>query len=268
MFEGLKLTDKGILLLTSLLAGHNVQFTKIKMGNGTAPASIASLTDLVSVKQTLDIARYKIVDEKTMLIGANLLGEDVTSGFYWKEIGIFAKDLDGTDHNEYLFSYDNCGSEASYISSGGAVAEQLIDLNVTVGNSDNVTIEVSSSLVYATADDLEQGLSDLNDTLVTKINTDVAAVNTALNTHKNNTSNPHSVTKTQVGLGSVENYGIATENEAKAGSVNNKYMTPQRSKNVIEGMSILTAGNINLVVGGSQPTPISGKTIIWIDTAS
>lgn len=268
MFEGLKLTDKGILLLTSLLAGHNVQFTKIKMGDGTAPASIASLTDLVSVKQTLDIARYKIVDEKTMLIGANLLGEDVTSGFYWKEIGIFAKDLDGTDHNEYLFSYDNCGSEASYIPSGGAVAEQLIDLNVTVGNSDNVTIEISSSLVYATADDLEQGLSDLNDTLVTKINTDVAAVNAALTAHKNNTSNPHSVTKSQVGLGSVENYGIATENEAKAGSVNNKYMTPQRTKQAIEALGVGSDGNVIVKIQSTQPSPISGKTIIWINTSS
>ena len=268
MFKGLKLTDKGILLLTSLLAGHNIQFTKIKMGDGTAPTSITSLTDLISVKQTLDIARYKIVDEKTMLIGANLLGENVTSGFYWKEIGIFAKDLDGTDHNEYLFSYDNCGAEASYIPSGGAVAEQLIDLNVTVGNSDNVTIEISSSLVYATADDLQNGLDGLESSLTTVINTNIASVTAALETHKNNTSNPHSVTKSQVGLDSVENYGIATENEAKAGSVNNKYMTPQRTKQAIDALGVGSDGNVIVKIQPTQPSPISGKTIIWINTSS
>lgn len=41
-------------------------------------------------------------------------------------------------------------------------------------------------------------------------------------------NNPHGVTKAQVGLGSVENYGVATKTEAEAGLVNNKYMTPLR----------------------------------------
>lgn len=41
-------------------------------------------------------------------------------------------------------------------------------------------------------------------------------------------ANPHGVTKAHVSLGSVENYGIATQAEAQAGTVNNKYMTPLR----------------------------------------
>lgn len=44
--------------------------------------------------------------------------------------------------------------------------------------------------------------------------------------HIKDKSNPHSTTATQVGLGSVSNYGIATTAEATAGTVNNKYMTP------------------------------------------
>ena len=40
-------------------------------------------------------------------------------------------------------------------------------------------------------------------------------------------------TKGDVELGSVENYGIATKAEAEAGSVNNKYMTPLRTKEAI-----------------------------------
>lgn len=34
-------------------------------------------------------------------------------------------------------------------------------------------------------------------------------------------------TKDDVGLGNVENYGVATEAEARAGVVNDKYMTPK-----------------------------------------
>lgn len=47
--------------------------------------------------------------------------------------------------------------------------------------------------------------------------------------HTGNTSNPHAVTKAQVGLGSVLNYGVATQGEAEAGTIDTKYMTPLRA---------------------------------------
>jgi hypothetical protein len=49
--------------------------------------------------------------------------------------------------------------------------------------------------------------------------------------------NPHNITKAKVGLGSVQNYGLATEAQAKAGAVNNVYMTPQRTKQAIEELA-------------------------------
>ena len=267
MFDGLKLTNKGIELLVNLLNGHRVQFTHIKMGNGNAPSSIAPLTDLVSVKQTLPIARNSIIDTRTLLIGSNVYGVDVREAFYWKEVGVFAKDLDG-DNIEYLFTYDNCGDQASYIPAGGAVAEQLIDLNVVVGNVENVEVVIDTSLVFATVDSMNDAINELDSTLKEKIDTDVASVNKALTNHIQNTNNPHSVTKSQVGLGSVENCGIASTNEAKAGNVNNKYMTPQRVKEAVEGFGVISDGNTIIKVGGTQPSVQSGKTIIWIDTSS
>lgn len=48
-------------------------------------------------------------------------------------------------------------------------------------------------------------------------------------------TNPHAVTKDQVGLGSVQNYGIANISEAQAGTANNRYMTPIRTKNMVDG---------------------------------
>lgn len=63
--------------------------------------------------------------------------------------------------------------------------------------------------------------------------------------------NPHGVTKAQVSLGSVEDYGIATQAEAEAGAATNKYMTPQRTLQAINANAsagvptsrTLTAGN-------------------------
>lgn len=265
MFTGLVLTAKGISMLIDMLNGEQLEFTCIKLGDGTKPNDVSSLTDLVSVKQVLPIARSSVIDEKTTLIGANLYGNSVKEGFYWKEVGIFAKSWDGV---EYLFSYDNAGDTASYIPAGGAVTEQLIDLNLVLGNVENVTIKIDDSIAYATLDELNKQINGLKSTLTTKINTDVKSVSDTLDTHKNDKSNPHDVTKSQVGLGSVENYGIATEAEAKSGTSNAKYMTPGRVKNAIEALGVISDGNVIIKIGGTQPTAQSGKTIIWINTAS
>ena len=265
MFEGLVLTQKGISMLNDMLNGESLTFTSIKLGDGTKPADITKLIDLVNVKQTLPITRNSVVDDSTTLIGTNLFGKDVKEGFYWREVGIFAKSYDGV---EYLFSYSNSGSEASYIPAGGAVTEQLIDLNLVLGNMDNVTIELNNSLAYATLDELNRQLNNLNTTLTTTINTNIKSVTDALTNHKNDKANPHGVTKSQVGLGSVENYGIATSAEAKAGTANNKYMTPTRVKEAIEGLGVASDGNVIIKIGSTQPSAQSGKTIIWINTGS
>jgi hypothetical protein len=61
---------------------------------------------------------------------------------------------------------------------------------------------------------------------------------TPLNAHTARTDNPHSVTKAQVGLSVVENYGIATSAEAIAGTLNNEYMTPLRVKEAITAQAV------------------------------
>lgn len=266
MFNGLVLTDKGKELLVKQLNGYTITFTAIKMGDGQRPDNIASMTDLVNVKQVLPIARFTTVDNSTALMGANLLGENVTEPFYWREIGVFAKDDD--EDVEYLFSYDNAGEDASYIPAGGAVAEHLIDLNVSVGNTENTTIYINKSLVYATEQGLQDAIYNLQTTLTTKINSDVKSVNDALIRHINDKENPHGVTKSDVGLGLVVNQGVATEINAKGGTANDVYMTPLRTKNAIDALGVASDGNVIIKIGNSQPAVQSGKTIIWINTSS
>lgn len=89
---------------------------------------------------------------------------------------------------------------------------------------------------------------------------------TSVNNHKNDRTNPHQVTKTQVGLGNVENYGIATQSEAEAAMINTKYMTPLRTMNTIEKNSIVSDGDIILKISDVEPNTVAGKTVIWIDT--
>lgn len=61
-----------------------------------------------------------------------------------------------------------------------------------------------------------------------------ASSGNALQNHIDNKNNPHQVTATQVGLGLVGNYPMATIGEAQAGTSNTLYMSPLRSKNLID----------------------------------
>lgn len=76
------------------------------------------------------------------------------------------------------------------------------------------------------------------------------AINTiALNgvsDHIDNTNNPHNTTKAQVGLGSVQDYPVASQLEAEEGTLNNRYMTALRSRQQMQAL-ILTpfAGHVN-----------------------
>lgn len=55
--------------------------------------------------------------------------------------------------------------------------------------------------------------------------------------HRDNKSNPHQVSKDQIGLNQVENYRIATREEAEKGESNQFYMTPLRVKEAIAKLS-------------------------------
>lgn len=62
-----------------------------------------------------------------------------------------------------------------------------------------------------------------------------------LNAHVDSDNNPHSVTATQVGLGNVLNYAIASQAEAETGTSNDKYMTPLRTTQAISD-SVIDGG--------------------------
>ena len=67
----------------------------------------------------------------------------------------------------------------------------------------------------------------------------IAELKGQFDAHAQDKNNPHGTTKAQVGLGSVENYGIATTAEAQAGTSNAKYMTPLRTAEAIAQQALI-----------------------------
>ncbi|GFO52879.1 hypothetical protein ikelab_21540 [Lactococcus garvieae] len=75
-----------------------------------------------------------------------------------------------------------------------------------------------------------QNGSVVTDNRMNHLEDGISAIDLEITSHESNKTNPHSVTKEQVGLSNVANYGIATEAEATAGTSNAKYMTPSLTK--------------------------------------
>jgi hypothetical protein len=102
----------------------------------------------------------------------------------------------------------------------------------------------------------------------------------AVAAHANRTDNPHSVTKAQVGLGSVQNFGIATSADAMAGSSNSLYMTPAATKAALDQVSSVINSHITnqlnphnttkeqLILGNVQNFPLASSLEAQTGTAN
>lgn len=98
------------------------------------------------------------------------------------------------------------------------------------------------------------------DTMGDGFDAQLLALQNRMTDHEQNTNNPHSVNKTQVGLSSVENYPIATVAEAttNAASVNNRYVTPALVRQCI-AMYAATTDHVHTFASlTSKPTTLPG----------
>ena len=77
-----------------------------------------------------------------------------------------------------------------------------------------------------------------------------------LASHLADKNNPHKVTAAQVGLGNVQNFGLATEDEAKQAISNAKYMTPSLTQAVL-------SANINSIAYANSANGTDGFTTVY-----
>lgn len=83
---------------------------------------------------------------------------------------------------------------------------------------------------------------------------DAAAVQKNLDSHSQSKNNPHAVTASQVGLGKVSNFDIATAEEAVVGTSNSKYVTPFTVSEAIKALQSVKSvnGKIGAVILGKS----------------
>lgn len=152
-FLPLQLTNIGRDMLTQGRAGHVLTFTKIAIGDGTATGTaVDSLTALKSHKLYLPISKNETVHAGQMRLQFRVNNKVVTTGFYFREIGLYAKVDNGA---EQLYAYTTCGDKARMLyDKTYPIQERVVNIDTVIDNAVNVKVILDWSIVYATKKDI------------------------------------------------------------------------------------------------------------------
>lgn len=128
-------------------------FTKIVIGAGDPPASIARATNLTDKRLELAITKSTKSGDGQFTVRASLSNATLETGFYAREIGLMAKV--GESGQEILFSYTNGGSYVDYIPDKTTPMDSYtFTITTVIGNAEKVEAIIQDN-GYATIRDLE-----------------------------------------------------------------------------------------------------------------
>jgi len=202
-FGGLTLTNKGKTLQSKAQIGVELHFTRIGVGDGElGSSSILSLNNLINEVKSLEISKLKTTSAERAVVGGVLSNQDIDTGFYYRELGVFANDPDA---GEILYCYANSGDLAEYIPPGGGedIIEKNIDVQMIIGDAGNVTAQIDNSLVYVS----QQEFSNHGGNHATGGSDPISPADIGA------AQENHSHTPSEVGLGNVNNEEQATKIE-------------------------------------------------------
>ena len=163
-FSKLVITNKGQALLAKMIAGSgNIEFTKISASSTAyTDAQLEGLTSLSNVKQTSLISKVTRTNEVAIKVEAAFTNTELTAGYYMKALGLYAVDPDA---GEILYAVTRETSGNCYMPAynGITVSGAYVQLVTTVGNADNVSLEVDQAAVATIGDiqELQKQIADL-----------------------------------------------------------------------------------------------------------
>lgn len=193
--------------------GTIVQITHMAVGdgNGATPVPNRLQTALVNEVRRAPINTLdNNPSDASQIIVEQVIPENV-GGWWIREIGLY--DADGD-----LVAVANAPATYKPALAEGSGRTQVVRMVLIWGSSAAIQLKIDPAVVLAT-----RGYVDAEIIEVMQAFAPLAA-------HLLRDDNPHNTTKNQVGLGNVENYGLASQEEAEEeeSPVNNKYMTPLR----------------------------------------
>lgn len=172
----INLCPAGLTLLRQTIAGTaSIYFQGLQLGNGADAGDEAAALSNPMLSLSLSSAT---VGDVFITLHTAFTNAEVESGFRATEIGVIASD--GENGEPILYAYLYAGDSGDYIpAAADRTLESSYDVAVYIGEAENVSAAISSSLEYCTKQEFEN--------------------------FKARRDNPHAVTAEQVGLGNVAN---------------------------------------------------------------
>ncbi len=158
-FGTITFTSRGRALQAKATADTELHFNRISVGDGQLSGqAVDELTSLIHEVKSIAINELRVLSGNKAKIGGVLSNQGLATGFYWRELGVYAQD---PDLGEILYCYGNAGALAEYIPAqgGSEILEKQVNVIAIVGSAANITATIDQSLVYATKQELNDKIS-------------------------------------------------------------------------------------------------------------
>ena len=159
-FSKVIVTAAGKDMIAKSQGGQILHFTRVSLGDGlVAPGEDpVNYTSVKNERLSVPIAKYNNLNNGQFEIQFRVSNQNVTEGFWHREIGIMAKIDNGT---EELYAYTTAGNTASYIYDKTApVDERVVNVTFVIGNALNLDVVIDNSVIYLTKKDYEQSMRE------------------------------------------------------------------------------------------------------------
>lgn len=163
-FSKLVVTRKGQALIAKILAGTATDIDFVSVAASDASYSVDELEGLESlsaIMQESEISRKTRTNEVAVKVETAFSNTDLTVGYHMRTLGLFAND---PDEGKILYAATVETSGNCYMPpyNGITVSGAYIQLITTVGNADNVSLEVNPGAI-ATIGDIQYLQTQIND---------------------------------------------------------------------------------------------------------
>lgn len=145
IYPNTRLTNYGReLIARSQATGKKLQYIKLVTGDGQLDnQNIDTMTSVLAPKLECPFTSGgEFVGDGQFRIEFAVSNSTVTSGFFARELGVYANLEGESDSAAKLIAYSNGGNYASYIPSRETpINSKVFSLDVVIGNSTNVTVK-------------------------------------------------------------------------------------------------------------------------------
>lgn len=153
MFVKPIITDKGLALLAKVTTS-TLTISNMGLGDGDKEVigNVKSLSNEILKKQIESIEK----NNNSIVARTTFTNENLQDGLYIREIGIYAID---PDEGEILYAYTNVnGTDADYFSPGNGtvILREFIEMVIGFGNASKVELTIDPASVFITASELKK----------------------------------------------------------------------------------------------------------------